>query len=131
MKKLISMALIFTLLPYLIGCYSMREVTKEEFISQQENDKALLITKYNKAYQFSDKKYTIKSDTLLGKGLRLSGNNETPFSGKIALDDVMTYNLEKLNVEVVFLVLIPIIVLVAIAASELNSDWAKGMKMNL
>jgi hypothetical protein len=123
MKKLISLALIFSLLSYLTGCYSMREVTKEEFISQEEYDKASLITKDNKEYQFNDMQYIINSDTLIGTGMRLSGNNETQFAGKIALDDVTTFNLDKFNVGVAILASVLIIGLVGIAS---NSTPSRG-----
>ena len=80
------------------------------------------------AYQFNDGKYTINSDTLLGIGMRLAGNNEIPFSGKIALDDVMTFNLEKFNTEIVVLVTIIILGVGALAASDFNSGWGGGLK---
>ena len=128
MKRQISILLIFSLLFYLTGCYSMQEVTKEEFSSQKECDEAKLIAKDNKKYQFNDGYYTINSDTLTGSGLSFSGNNETQFAGKIALNDVTSFNLDKLDVERTVLVSFIILVIVVAAIIDLNTttygfDW--------
>jgi hypothetical protein len=101
----------------------MREVTKDEFSSQKEYDQASLITKDNKEYQFDDGDYTINSDTLTGSGLSLSGNNEMPFSGKIALDDVTTFNLDKLDVELTILVSALVLGFIASGIASWNSSW--------
>jgi hypothetical protein len=121
MKKLIFIVPIFSLLLYLTGCYGMIEVTKEEFSSQKEFDNALLVTKEDKEYLFNDMEYIINSDTLSGTGLSLSRNNDTPFVGKIALDDVMTFKVYKLDVESTILVSTMILGLVIVTVANWNS----------
>jgi hypothetical protein len=95
MKKLISLVLIISLLPYLTGCYSMKEVTKEDFHSDNERGKLSLITNEKKTYEFEEGAYFIISDTLCGSGLKMSLEDTTSFDGKIALNDVEEIHMSK------------------------------------
>ena len=95
MKKHISFILIISLLPYLTGCYSMKEVTKGDFQSDNERGKLNLITKEKKAYEFEEGAYFIISDTLCGSGRKISPENTSSFDGKIALDDMEEIHMSK------------------------------------
>ena len=95
MKKLISLVLIITLLPYLTGCYSMKEVTKEDFHSDNERGKLKFITKENEIYKFEEGAYFIISDTLYGSGQKMGPEDTTLFDGKIALDNVKEFHMSK------------------------------------
>jgi hypothetical protein len=97
MKKLISLVLIMSLLPYLTGCYSMKEVTKGDFQSDNERGKLNLITKEKKTYEFEEGAYFIISDTLCGSGRKLSPEDTTSFDGKIALNDMEGIHMSKLD----------------------------------
>ena len=96
MKKLISILLILTLLPYLTGCYSMNQISKTEFKETNKKGKIELKTKTGDEYQF-EYSYFILSDTLYGNGIKISDGDETAFKGAIALDDILTINHEEYN----------------------------------
>ena len=95
MKKLISLVLIISLLSYLTGCYSMKEVTKEDFHTDNERGKLNLTTKEKKTYVFEEGAYFIISDTLCGSGRKISPENTSSFDGKIALDDMEEIHMSK------------------------------------
>jgi hypothetical protein len=95
MKKLISLVLIISLLSYLTGCYSMKEVTKEDFHTDNERGKLKLITKENEIYEFEEGAYFIISDTLCGSGRKMSPVDTSSFDGKVALDDMEEIHMSK------------------------------------
>ena len=127
MKKLISLVLIISLLSYLTGCYSMKEVTKEDFHTDNERGKLNLTTKEKKTYVFEEGAYFIISDTLYGSGQKMSPEDTTSFDGKIALNDMEEIHMSKLDgvkstLFGVFMVVFVAIALASILAANDNHE---------
>ena len=91
MKKCFISVLIPYMLLHFSGCYSMQEVTKDEFLQASDYPELYIRTK-DKEYAFEEKSYNISNDTILGKGeyiLKIKPeNNFEPFEGKIFIKDV-------------------------------------------
>lgn len=118
MKKIIILILITSLLSSLCGCYTMKEIPKNEFIKlglnrdiikpDPELETCLIAndsTRY-KLYEFSlnESKDTITvlqgaiSVKKLWKGAKWEMKESlTPFSGKIAVTDVKNFELKEKN----------------------------------
>jgi hypothetical protein len=94
MKKYIVSVLISTLLIQVYGCYSMKEVTKDEFIKQNSEKETLLITKDGAKYQIDEFSYSVNLDTInvLKGTVSINPEIKVPFSGKIAVVDVRNFN---------------------------------------
>jgi hypothetical protein len=101
MKKLIISILIPSLLLSLCGCFSIKEISKDEIIktdSKKETFKpdpgleTCLITNDSIRYQIYKFSYNANGDTIILKGTK-SLNQETtiPFSGKIAIADIKNF----------------------------------------
>jgi len=98
-KKLISSILVVALLK-LIGCYSLESVTVAEYQQIKEEDKPkdiIAITADYKEYHFADSGYYVKNDTLYGKGFLFNKEGEQVFDGKIALIDIESFQVNKLD----------------------------------
>jgi len=67
-KKYIASILIPALLINLCGCYSMREITKDEFTDQIGEGDLIIYTKDSTSYLFEEFNYKISNDSLFGKG---------------------------------------------------------------
>jgi hypothetical protein len=93
MKKYSVSALIPALLIQVCGCYSMKEVTREEFIQQNSEKETLLITKDGPMYQIDEFSYSINLDTINVLKGTVSINQEikVPFSGEVAVADVTNF----------------------------------------
>lgn len=93
-KKYIVLVLTPSLLIQLCGCYSMKEITKDEFIKQNSEKETLLITKDNAMYQINKLSYNVNSDTInvLKGTVSINQETEVPFSGEIAVVDVRNFN---------------------------------------
>jgi uncharacterized lipoprotein len=96
MKKLISSTFAILVLIYLSGCSSMNQVTREEFKNYNGNGEISVLTKDNEIYKFH-RYYSIESDTLEGKGVKLVRGGESPFKGKIALDYISGYEIHEVE----------------------------------
>ena len=118
MKKLIASILVPALLLYLSGCYSTNEITKEEF-KEGSRGNATLFTNDMKAYQFDEGRYSVKDDTLQGSGSTLIGEMKAPFTGKIALENISTINVEETDGAKTFLLTIGIIAGVVLVAAAI------------
>jgi len=95
MKKIIISITVASLLN-LAGCFSMTEISKEEFISRENKDAALLLTNKMESYQLEQGLYIIKADTIYGKGSKLlDDGTKQPISGSIPLNDVIVFNVEE------------------------------------
>ena len=88
MKKLISIVLILSLLPYLAGCYSINQVSKEELQTDNSRGDLTIITNQNEIYKFEDGSYFIKSDTLFGMGIKAIADKQIPITNEIALGNI-------------------------------------------
>jgi uncharacterized lipoprotein len=96
MKKLISSTFAILVLIYLSGCSSMNQVTRQEFKNYNGNGEISVLTKDNEIYKFR-RYYSIESDTLEGKGVKLVGGVESPYKGKIALDSIAGYEIHEVE----------------------------------
>ncbi|MBT8379166.1 MAG: hypothetical protein KJN64_08040 [Ignavibacteria bacterium] len=84
----------------LIGCYSFQSVSPESFnesISMDGSASIELVTKDYFEYRFDRFSYKVKNDTITGNGYVLQLNDEVPFTGKIAFEDIINLNVEKLD----------------------------------
>jgi hypothetical protein len=97
MKTFLVLLLILSLFFYLTGCYSVSEMSKDEFKEKNKKGSATITTKNNVTYQFEKGWYHIDSDTLYGTGAKMHGEYKVPFSGKIALDDIDAIKVEAPN----------------------------------
>lgn len=94
-KKFIVSLLVVTLLN-LAGCYSISDVSKEEFLKEEDKD-IYLISSFGK-YHFTAGNYIIKNDTLTGVGEKeIPGFGLAPYRGSVSLEWVRTFQIEHLN----------------------------------
>ena len=120
MKKLISIALIFALFPYLTGCYSMNEISRTEFERENKDENIELQTVTDDVYRF-EHSYYIQSDTLYGTGIKKTNKGAIPVKARIALNDILTVETEEFNKTetiVFFTILISIIIASIYGLSE-------------
>ena len=97
MKKYLISLLIPSLLIYLTGCYSMQEVTKEEF-SQSHDNPAYLLQTEKKEITYQQGDFYVWHDTIYGKGAcKTLDNFEVPFDSSLALNDIDEIQTEKFN----------------------------------
>jgi hypothetical protein len=139
MKKIISSILIPCLILYFFGCYSSREITKEEFKTQVDKEEVTLLTRENKKYKLYSDQYFISDDTVnvlngsktinIWKGSKLIKNgSKVPFSGRIPLDDVNSFHVEEFNTLLtVGSALITLGILVVVALSTWKPWGNKGL----
>jgi len=95
MKKILISILITAFLN-LIGCYSVSEVSKDEFIGAKNSD-AYLLTNHLEKLHFKNGNYFVEKDTLQGIGERQFGGVSFPFKGSVPLDSVNNYQIEYLD----------------------------------
>jgi len=67
-KKYIVLVLIPLLLIHLCGCYSLREISKDEMVGLKEGGDLIVYTKDSTIYSFKESNYHISNDSLYGKG---------------------------------------------------------------
>ena len=96
-KKIFSCALVSSLL-FSIGCYSLREVTKEELKAKAEQVDVTVFTKDSIEYKFLKDNYGIRGDTLSGFGVRRR-NTSTDIVLDVSLSfaDVTSIHSEKFD----------------------------------
>ena len=114
-KKIILISLIFSMLMQLIGCYNMQHISKYELIKENNEDELIILTKNDSLYSFLT--HTVVNDFIFGKGYVksvVSREEKTslenylknvyadpdfsePFTGKIAMDDVLEIRQDKIN----------------------------------
>ena len=96
-KKLISSVLIIALLN-LVGCYSLQFVTVPEYKQIEKNegkpDEIFVMTIYGQEYYFTDANFYIENDSLYGKGILFTSEEDLPFEGKIALKRIESFKME-------------------------------------
>jgi len=131
MKKIISVVLVVCLLPQIFGCYSMQEITRQEFENQDEQKEILITTKkYKYSYSFGASSYEIVNDSISGRGrLDTKAGFFDPklvedFDGKIALSDVQTIKTEKFSIpRTVFAIGFPIVLVYALSEQRRKWKW--------
>jgi hypothetical protein len=88
MKKYLISVFIPYLLLYLSGCYSMQEVTKEEFSPAPDYPELYVKTK-NKEYTFDEGNFIFNNDTICGEGkIKYINNHLEPYDGIRSIHDV-------------------------------------------
>jgi len=103
MSKYVTVILVCTLLFQLFGCYSLQEITKEEFKQHVENRTLRLSTeKYR--YTLKASNYWFVNDTVFGNGKMYMNKDKTyakelvvDIDDKIALSDIKKIEIEKFN----------------------------------
>ena len=81
----------------LAGCYSVSEVSKEEFMATHNRD-AYLFTQNLEKYHFKAGNYVIQNDTLKGVGEKeIPRIGEVPFKGFLPLNTVNSFQTEYLD----------------------------------
>lgn len=96
MKKILSWILITSFISYNIGCYSLQEISKEEFEARTDKNEATLFTKDMETYQLNKSQYYIKADTIYAIGNKIvDGDNKIPFNGKIPLENVSVISIKE------------------------------------
>lgn len=95
-KKIFIVFLILSFLN-LIGCFSVGEVTKDEFL-KKKGQKVYLFTENFEKYSFEAGRYIVKNDTLNGIGNKeYPGFGVAPFKGSLSLDKVNLYQVEDID----------------------------------
>ena len=98
-RKRIVLLLIISFLNY-IGCYSYQAVTLEEFLSSFDKDISIK-TKEQNSYLFDEGDYTIRNDTISGRGVLKGfkhGNEDwSIYEGEIAFTDIIEFKVQKFN----------------------------------
>ena len=125
MKTFLVLLLILSLFFYLTGCYSVSEMSKDEFKEKNKKGSATITTKNNETYQFEKGWYHIDSDTLYGTGAKMHGEYKVPFSDKIAIDDISEFKAETPDGVKTFTLIIGVaaaalLVIYAIAAASFS-----------
>ena len=87
----------FVVLAFLnfIGCYSPETITNKDIDEGKEqidfNQEISIVTKDYKSYRFGALQYQIVNDSLYGNGVVTELGKEVPFKGKIALDNILSF----------------------------------------
>ena len=99
-KKYIVTGLIPALLIQLSGCYSMKEISKDEIAGLKEGGDLIVYTKDLTIYSFEESNYHISNDSLFGKGyVKFSKVDDfkVPVEGSIALTKIESIQQDELN----------------------------------
>jgi len=114
-KKIILKVLIFSILLQLIGCYNMQHISKNDLINENNEDEIIILTKNYSMYSFLT--HTVVNDSIFGEGYVKSiksrkektnlenylknvysdSDFSEPFTGKIAMDDILEIKQNKIN----------------------------------
>jgi hypothetical protein len=125
-KKFIS-SIIFIAFLNLLGCYSFQSYTVIEYkqIEETEGKPNEIKVKVDgsREYHFTDSNFYIEKDTLYGRGKIILNSNEQPFDGEVAVSEIESIEVEKLNVletvgAIAGITVVLIIGIVTIAAIE-------------
>ncbi len=100
-KKYLVYFLVLSLINVL-GCYSFEHIRGTEIREEIELDEGRrelsILTNDYKKYKFDSFMYTVVNDTLLGTGTLLWLNKETPFQGRIALNEITDIEFKNTNI---------------------------------
>ena len=94
-KKYIVCVLIPALLIQFCGCYSMREISKDEMMELKGSGDLVIYTKDSTIYSFEEHNYHISNDTLYGKGY-VKFNEDSDFKVEIE-KSIALKNIEKVQ----------------------------------
>lgn len=99
-KKYIASVLIPALLIQLCGCYSMKELSKDEMAGLKEGGDLIVQTKNSSIYYFEKSNYHISNDSIYGKGYaKFSDTPDFKVVNKeiVALTNIETIQQDGLN----------------------------------
>ena len=99
-KKYIVSVLIPALLIHLYGCYSMKEISKDEIAGLKEGGDLIVSTKDSAIYFFEESNYYISNDSLYGKGYAKYADDpvfKIVDKSAVALTSIKTIQQEDLN----------------------------------
>jgi hypothetical protein len=97
MKKICFYILIFSFLNF-FGCYSWRNVNKEELYSQDLGEPAgivIIVTNDQNKIEVREGNYDVVGDTLHVKGFKQYIDHVEQIDVKIALDDIQSVEIEE------------------------------------
>lgn len=124
-KKYIASVLVPALFIQLCGCYSMKEISKDEMAGLNEGGDLILHTKNSTIYFFEKSNYNISNDTLSGKGyakLIDASDFKIVNEGAVALKDIERIQQDELNLVTTSLVVGGILLAVIAGIVILSSD---------
>ena len=125
-NKFISSIIVVALLN-LLGCYSFQSVNFVEYKQIEKNNgkpnEIKVKVDDSREYHFTDSNFYFENDTLYGRGKIILNSNEQPFDGEVAVSEIESIEVEKLNVletvgAVAGITVVLIIGIVTIAAIE-------------
>ena len=123
-KKYIVLVLIHLLLFHLCGCYSVKEIGKNEVAGLEEGGDLIVHTKDSTIYFFEKSNYHISNNSIYGKGYA-KFTNASDFKivneGAVALKDIERIQQDELNLVTTSLV-VGGILLVIVGAVIVFSD---------
>ncbi|NWG27026.1 MAG: hypothetical protein HXY48_00680 [Ignavibacteriaceae bacterium] len=97
-KKYIVCFLILSILNF-TGCTYLEVISKEDVTEERAeinlSEELYLTTKDFTRYHFLPANYQIANDTLYGKGAIESSSPITPFQGKVALNEIISFEQKK------------------------------------
>ena len=99
-KRNIVLVLVPSILIQLCGCYSMREIPKDEIVGLKEGGDLMVYTKDSTIYSFKDSEYHISNDSLYGKGyVKFDSNSafKVAIENTIALNNIKAIKRDELN----------------------------------
>ena len=99
-KKYIVFVLIPALIIQLYGCYSLREISKDEMVGLKEGGDLIVYTKDSTIYSFKESNYHISNDSLYGKGyVKFNDNSgfKVAIENTIALKNIKAIERDELN----------------------------------
>ena len=99
-KKYIVFVLIPALIIQLYGCYSLREISKDEMVGLKEGGDLIIYTKDSTIYSFKESSYHISNDSLYGKGyVKFNDNSgfKVAIENTIALKNIKAIERDELN----------------------------------
>jgi hypothetical protein len=127
MKKSTSTFLILSLLN-LLGCYSMKEISRNELIQKYEEGDIRVITTNNKTYEFNKTSYVILPDSISGTGVIRTGYKDrlkSEFKGSIAFEDVNSIEMDHFDFvvsSIIFISIVGIMIYLSSANNPLSID---------
>ena len=100
MKRYIAAILVPCFLLQLSGCYSMQEISRDEFAQRSGQEDLQIETNEGKILSFNKDNYIVRSDSIIGVGNTVSYYDwipETEFEGSIAIDKIESFSMESFS----------------------------------
>jgi hypothetical protein len=128
-KKYIVLVLIPSLLIQFCGCYSMKEIPKEEIVTVKEGGDIIVYTKDSTIYFFEKSNYQISNDSINGKGYAKfseASDFKAVKSGGVALTNIETLQQDELNLVTTSLLVGGILLAVILGAALLFTKTSES-----